>query len=177
MVRVKVFHAAVLGAVVPLLLIVVSIAASPWFSFTDNALSDLGHATRSRVAPLFNLGLATGGLLIVLVTGLMRGPQTYRFLLGAAGYFLVLIGVFDEIYGRLHFYVSVAFFAALILFLLAYGLGERRAVPVLLAAVSVAAWYLHFAHNAPRGAAIPELISIAAVLPPYLEVARRYGQQ
>jgi len=173
----KAFHTAILGAAVPLLLIAVSIAASPWFSFTNNALSDLGHATRSRVAPIFNLGLATGGLLIVVTACMLAGSLAYRLLLGATGYFLMLVGVFDEIYGRLHFYVSVAFFTALLLFLLIYGLLEHKFLPIASAIIAAAAWYLHFAYNAPRGAAIPELISVAAVLPPYLWVTRSHGKR
>ncbi|MEM2707195.1 MAG: hypothetical protein QW288_06765, partial [Ignisphaera sp.] len=51
---------------VPLICIAISIWLSPWFNILDNALSDLGHATRSSVAPIFNFGLSLGGFLIAL---------------------------------------------------------------------------------------------------------------
>ena len=57
----------VFSVVVPLFLIMLAIALSGWFNIYDNALSDLGHAVRSNVVPLFNLGLSLGGFLICYV--------------------------------------------------------------------------------------------------------------
>ncbi|RLG74794.1 MAG: hypothetical protein DRO14_05340 [Thermoprotei archaeon] len=45
-------------------LIAVAIAYSQWFSIVNNALSDLGHAIRSSVAPIHNLGLSLGGFMV-----------------------------------------------------------------------------------------------------------------
>ncbi|MDK2384931.1 MAG: DUF998 domain-containing protein, partial [Candidatus Korarchaeota archaeon] len=170
------FTLGVLGLAVPLAMIALSIAVSPWFSVVDDALSDLGHAAESRAAPLFNLGLSTGGVLMFAAAVVMGAARVYRVLVGAAGYFLVLIGVFDETYGRLHFYVSVAFFASVILLLAIYGAREKRPAYPALAAAAVAAWYMHFALNTPPGAAIPELVSIAVAIPPYVSLIRERGE-
>ncbi len=62
----------VFGIAVPIVSFVsiaVSILLSPWFSWKVNALSDLGHATRSSVFPIFKLGLLLGGFLIVINVG------------------------------------------------------------------------------------------------------------
>jgi hypothetical membrane protein len=49
-----------------LLLVLLAALLSGWFNPLTNALSDLGHATRSPVAPIFNLGLSLGGFLLAL---------------------------------------------------------------------------------------------------------------
>ena len=100
-----------------------------WFSWTDNALSDLAgpHATITS-ASIFNSGLITCGLLgITFAVGLM---QTLRkrtpaligvIVLILADISLVAIGVFPETAGRIHFYVSVAFFTLFPISLLLIG--------------------------------------------------------
>ena len=55
-----------LGLLAVYLSIGISILFSPWFSWQRNALSDLGHAVKSGVAPIFNLGLLFGGFLIII---------------------------------------------------------------------------------------------------------------
>jgi len=45
----------IVGPIVSYVLIAVSILLSPWFSWQRNALSDLGHSTKSNVSPIFNL--------------------------------------------------------------------------------------------------------------------------
>ncbi|WP_251950245.1 hypothetical protein [Thermococcus argininiproducens] len=44
-------YIAYLSVAVPLLSIAIAIMLSGWFSITNNALSDLGHAIMSPVAP------------------------------------------------------------------------------------------------------------------------------
>ncbi|MCK4483018.1 hypothetical protein KAU55_07295, partial [Candidatus Bathyarchaeota archaeon] len=51
----------VIGSLLAYFSIGVSIALSPWFSWETNALSDLGHAVNSGVAPIFNFGLLLSG--------------------------------------------------------------------------------------------------------------------
>jgi len=169
-----------LGFATPLLFIAVSIALSPWFSFVDNALSDLGHATDSDVAPLFNFGLALGGFLIstyaaCFVVKLHRGMGLSLYF---AGFSLALIGVFDEVYNRfwrMHFWIAMAFFASFVAYLTLYAKRKKTLLPLLAIAAEVLSWALHIAYDIPEGAAIPELVSIVAVLPFYashlLEVA------
>lgn len=160
--------------VVPSVFIALSALLSGWFNILDNALSDLGHATKSNVSILFNLGLVLGGFLLytnALVVA--RVEKAYRFLMGFAGFSLALVGVFDEVYGLTHFIVSIIFFITLLSFLVYYSSradGWRRNASLVGIIVSIIAWALHFTLKIPRGAAIPELISIVAVTPFYLDV-------
>lgn len=89
-----------------------------WFRWTDNALSDLaGTQATATAATLFNSGLIIGALLsIIFAIGLMQ--VLHKRMLGLIGSFIFLlagislfaIGVFPETAGRIHTYVSVAFF-------------------------------------------------------------------
>lgn len=162
---------------VPLLLICISIALSSWFNIYRNALSDLGHATRSSTAPIFNLGLSLGGVLVIVMG--VRYFNAISRVLGVAaatsGYSLVLIAVFDEVYGRLHFWVSVLFFitlAALLCIYIAISEGVLRRLSAATALIlAISAWVIHLSYRQPPGAAIPELISIAAIAPFYIDIA------
>jgi hypothetical membrane protein len=161
------------SALVPLVCIAAAALSSGWFNLLNNALSDLGHAVRSNVAPIFNFGLSAGGLLIALAGACSLGrSRAIGWTLVVAGYFLILIAVFDEVYGRLHFYVSVAFFLSIAVLLAEYALtvkGVKGLLAPLAIAVGVAAWVAHMVYGLPRGAAVPELISIFIALPFYLD--------
>ncbi len=157
----------------PLAAIAVAAALSGWFDVFSNALSDLGHATRSAVAPVFNTGLSLGGLLmsIVAVKLLTRLSKTLAAILALDGYALILVAVFDEVYGRLHFAVSVLFFALLGAAVLYYGFASKsaklRIAALALFTAALASWIAHLAYKTPRGAAVPELVSVIAALPVY----------
>ncbi len=160
----------------PLSLILISIAISPWFNIFDNALSDLGHATRSAAAPVFNFGLASGGFLAALISAkyVIEEDGASGTALILAGFFLVLIAVFDEIYGFLHFVVSVAFFIMLAIFLIIYAARYgRRAYVALCLIISMSVWASHFGLGVPKGVAIPEFISFLLFLPFYVDVVLR----
>lgn len=90
-----------------------------------------------------------------------------------SGFLLNLVGVFDEVYGRLHYYVSVAFFlflAALLVEYSAVARGRLRRVLSLMAlAAGALSWLLHMVYGLPRGAAVPELVSTLVSLPFYLD--------
>jgi hypothetical membrane protein len=158
---------------VPLACIAAAALSSSWFDLWSNALSDLGHAVRSNVAPIFNFGLSAGGLLVALAGACsLERSRAIGWTLVVAGYFLVLIAVFDEVYGRLHFYVSVAFFLSIAVLLAEYALtvrGVKGLLASLAIAVGVAAWVAHLAYGVPRGAAVPELVSIFVALPFYFD--------
>lgn len=158
---------------VPLVCIAAAVLSSGWFNLWDNALSDLGHAVRSNVAPIFNLGLSAGGLLIALTGACSLGKsRLIGWTLVLAGYFLIAIAVFDEVYGRLHFYVSAAFFLSIAALLAEYALtvkGAKGLLASIAIAVGVAAWVAHMVYGLPRGAAVPELISIFVALPFYFD--------
>jgi len=89
-----------------------------WFRWTENALSDLaGTQATATAAATFNSGLIIGAILgIIFTAGLMQVLR--KHILGFMGTFILLladislfaIGVFPETAGRVHTYVSVAFF-------------------------------------------------------------------
>jgi hypothetical membrane protein len=116
--------AGIFTPVLTLTLIFVSIALSPWFSWHDNALSDMGV---NAVAPLFNGALIGGAVLyFVFVIGFLRWQGLHARLAKAAAVALIVgaggllsIGIFTENAGRIHYYVSATYFLATPL---AYGL-------------------------------------------------------
>ena len=158
-----------LAFIIPLTFIAIAIIKAPWFSILNNALSDLGHARKSNVAPLFNLGLSLGGFLIGSVSTyfISKISKVLSIVLSFTGYSLILVAVFDEIYGYLHFIVSVSFFMSLAASLIAYAIVKRTILPIPLLIIGILAWIIHYSYNIPRGVAIPELISVFAVLPFY----------
>ncbi|MFQ6052686.1 MAG: DUF998 domain-containing protein [Candidatus Bathyarchaeia archaeon] len=161
------------GVAAPLLgftMIFLAIRASPWFSWTGNALSDLG--VEGFGAVIFNSGLLmTGALMMMFSLGLYELTRSSRvgrlgFGLFLAGSFLLCgIGSFPETAGRIHRYVSVAFFVSLPLALFALGtfLARRRMKRsglLSFAAASSAAgvWLIPWS-----AVAIPEALSALAV--------------
>lgn len=148
-------------------LILAAISHSPWFSWTENALSDLG--VQGISATLFNSSLILGGLLtLVFAVGLRETLKnqpigqigSLLFILDAIA--LSAIGVFPETTGVLHFYVSVAFFVLLPLSLFLIGgamikEGKSRnlgLLSVLAGAAAIGVWTFPM-----RGVAIPEALS------------------
>lgn len=92
-----------------------TVLAGENFSWSKNALSDLGV---SQVANVFNYSLITVGILsLIFAFGFMKAYAKNAFfyvggiLLMLGSVSLSLIGVFTEHYGVLHVYVSVGYFA------------------------------------------------------------------
>lgn len=103
--------------------ITVAILVSPNFTWWENALSDLGHYTRTDLgdfqiisAIVFNSGLIISGLLmlyfsILFLKGLREPITKVGFLIFIIScMFLIAIGVFSENFSPTHFIVSVGFF-------------------------------------------------------------------
>ncbi len=149
----------------------ISIALSPWFSWTDNALSDLGV---SRVAPIFNSGLIICGILIFpFIVGLAKIERTKRLgLIGSvmlllSSVFLIGVGVFSEAFGLVHFYFSAAFFVSLILSSIILGIHFTLNISnkslgiftLLIGIISFIGWIV-WATVRLSGVAIPETINI-----------------
>jgi len=159
----------VAGPLVALSFIAISILRSPWFSWTGNALSDLGAQPPSSC--LFNTGLILGGILIgIFAVGLLESLKgralgnvgALMFLLTAAA--LSSVGIFPETAGDIHSYVSVAFFVLLVISLWLVGaalvqFGERRlgALVAVAGVVAAAVWALPW-----PAIAIPEFIAALA---------------
>ena len=159
---------------VPLLFIAAAATLSGWFDIYRNALSDLGHATRSNVAPLFNLGLALGAFLVATfaLTYSARVSRAVSASLLLMAFTLNLVAVFDEVYRALHSWVSAAFFVSIAVAIATYAAVFRELlVPSVAVAAGVASWVLHLAYRVPPGAATPELISVALSAP----VVARYS--
>ena len=152
-------------------LVATSILYSPWFSWTANALSDLG--VHGFAAILFNLGLIIGGILtftfaIGLRETLPRGflARAGVLVLMSAAAALCAIGLFPETAGEIHFYVSAAFFTLLPISLFLIGVATTGHRPVrtlgllaVLAGLTAAlVWALPW-----TSAAIPEALSSIAL--------------
>ena len=158
---------ALLGIIGPLLaylFIGISIASAPWFRWSKNALSDLGHALRSESALYYNFGLAAAGLLIAIyaVTSLMSRAKYSSLCLAASAFSLQLVAVFDEIYGRTHMLISVIFFVLLLLASVIYAVEKRSIIAGLSFAVGLCAWMFYWMKIYRAGVAVPEIISATA---------------
>lgn len=145
--------------------IFISICISPWFNWTNNALSDLGNLSHDS-ASIFNFGLLVSGLLLILYSIKFlahHAPKTSYFL-AFNGFCLQLVGLFCENYGAIHFYVSVLLFSSLIFSSLAYFI-ERKCYLAIIVLLEIPIWILHFQGILFKGAAIPEIISSFLMLP------------
>ncbi|MGQ9759890.1 MAG: DUF998 domain-containing protein [Candidatus Methanomethylicaceae archaeon] len=155
-----------IGAIISLYTtIALAISISPWFSWIDNALSDLGNL-RYESAPIFNVGLLITGLLLILYSFISlrdHAPKT-AYLLAFTGFAMQLVGLLCENYGIIHFYVSVILFISLPIASMAYFI-EKRCYLTWLVFVAVPFWMLHFQGGLFRGVAIPEILSSFVVLP------------
>jgi len=107
-------YCGVLALLVGWATILVSIMLNPWFSFAENALSDLGALGR-RYASVFNTGLMIAGVLAALYGVFLLYASNGRIsslassLLLLASIHLMLIAVFPE--GTYpHLFVSYEFF-------------------------------------------------------------------
>jgi len=160
---------ALFGVIGPLLAYVsigVSIALSPWFSWERNALSDLGHAVKSGVAPIFNFGLLLTGffLTIYAIKVLNKYARWTGYSLVISAFTLQLIAVCDEVYGLLHLVVSILFFVSLGVTSMFYAV-ERKSYSALAAfSIGLISWILYWAEFYSAGVAVPETISSVAVL-------------
>jgi len=170
--------AGICGFLTPIIafaLIFSAIASYPEFSWTDNALSDLG-IVEGNTAVLFNSGLLAGGVLcITFATGLLVYLKKHVagkigasiFILASIALFA--IGVYPENISPTHYIVSVMFFTLLPISMLiitgAFWLMHkaRMAAFTLLVAVAAATpWVLYFATNYAPNVAVPEAVSAFA---------------
>lgn len=169
-----------IGPMVALMSIIVAIAMSPWFTWTDNALSDLGNYSNGVAAAVaFNVGLVTTGILMMYFTiTLFRELKDWPtrialFILMVSIGFLVSIGVFSENFGVLHFYVSAGFFLPFpfaMWFIALAWLRFRKlwwfcVISFLLPFVSLYMWTAYFGDALPwTGVAIPEIVTAVTAI-------------
>jgi len=167
----------IVAPIVAFVCILTAIASYPAFSWTNNALSDLG-VVPGITASLFNFGLLASGILAFnfAIFGLFNYLiQSWVGKIGSAVFAaatlaLIAISIFNEHFSPTHYLVSVAFFtlAPIALFILTFGflLCHQRGVAVFTVLVGVAAalpWLLFFSFNYVPNVAIPEFLSGLAV--------------
>jgi len=159
----------VIGPIISLLFIAIAMAYTPRFNWVTWALSDLGV---HEAASIFNSGLIIGGVMTtIFAIGLMQ-ILSKQFLSFVGAFILVLssislcaIGVFPESAGRIHLYVSFAFFSLLAISLLIIGAASIKEssglyfglFSILTGLVAGAAWAIPH-----EGVAIPEIIASVA---------------
>jgi hypothetical membrane protein len=166
----KIGMLAVIGPIYALGSIAISIMLSPWFTWRNNAISDLGV---HPVAPIFNISLIACGIMCAVFA--LGAIVRLRSLTARTGFALMLlasislvgIGIFTEDYSPHHFIFSVAFFVMLLLATLELGpwfLLKRKTHYLGIASLSVTAvgvfgWAYHSAVGWGQGVAIPEVLT------------------
>jgi hypothetical membrane protein len=177
---------AVVATVVAFGAILTATTVAPWFSWTGNALSDLGHGERAT-ATLFNGGLIVAGLVgAVFPLWLAFDIDGVLHRLGAITVAvtlvdLALIGVFPTPHD-LHGAVSVVFFVGVTLGLVVWGVGDIVADRRLRGGAIATAGFLHgvfwviwFSSVVPyEGVAIPEFVGAVALAGTALTIALEY---
>jgi hypothetical membrane protein len=174
--------AGLIGPFYAFLCIMIAIIVSPWFTWTGNALSDLGNLSMYPTSPVssfvFNSGLIIAGIITIFaVLGLaMNVRKHFVALVSTAILFvgtvaLICIGLFPENYPPFHFIFSVTLFASIALAMLLFGgifvyyKGTRTLgyFSLAMGLIAAAPWipYMLFSWNI--GAAVPETISAVAV--------------
>ena len=160
------------GIITPILgffMIFSAISTAPWFSWQENALSDLG--VEGLTAAVFNGGLIMTGS-VMAIFSLSVYEYGKEDMLGKTGFVLLLlasillmgIGVFPETVEPTHWQFSVAFFVTLPVTTMVNGVYLRRRgnkalgiLGILAGVVVIAIWLLPW-----DGVAIPEAVSAAA---------------
>jgi hypothetical membrane protein len=167
----------IISPIIAFVCILIAIGSYPTFSWTNNALSDLGVVS-GLTASLFNFGLFVSGILAFNFS--IFGLFTYfrkswvgkigSTVFGAATIALIAISVFNENFSPIHYLVSVAFFTlvpiALFILTLGFWLCHHRGMAAFTVAVGVVAalpWLLLFTFNYVPNVAIPEFLSAFAV--------------
>jgi len=165
----------VLAPLVTFPCILLAVASSSSFSWTDNALSDLGVQT-GATAILFNSGLIIGGILgFMFSLGLFVHASGSAVEKASVSVFalatlaLMAIGIFPENVRPNHYYASVAFFVLfpISMLLMLFAMRSTRDLRsglfmLIVGAVAAMPWVLYFSTHFVRGVAISELVSAFA---------------
>ena len=167
----------IVAPIVAFVCILIAILSYSTFSWTNNALSDLGVVSGIS-SSLFNFGLLASGILafnfsifgLFTYFGKSWVGKTGSIIFAAATIALIAISVFNENFSPTHYLVSVAFFtlAPIALFILTFGFwfSHQRRMAAFTIAVGIAAalpWLLLFIFNYVPNVAIPEFLSGLAV--------------
>jgi hypothetical membrane protein len=150
--------------------IFLTIAYSPWFNIFDNALSDLGNSELNpSISWLFNIGLILNGFLVIIFGFLISYRSFFlmhslwKISLMLSGISLGLIGFFPEEMGDIHLFVSISFFASIIITFFIYGvssyLRDSHNIGVLVVLMGLVTTFV-WVYNWPwKGFAIQETVN------------------
>jgi hypothetical membrane protein len=181
-------NAALLGALSPIcaaVFIGISIALSPWFSWTHNALSDLGV---SEISPIFNSGLMLSGILLsIFAFSFTRMERKSRLGLSGAivlfvtGISVFGVGVFTEKYIRMHILFALTCFGSMIISSIILGLHftfhwKTRKLGILTLSAGPLSLIVWFAVRMP-GIAIKETLSVLAVFIWFIVLTIKIGKE
>jgi len=109
--------AGICGILIPVVFlgsIAVAMSLSPWFRWTNNAISDLG--VEGIAAIIFNNGVIIAGILTLIFSiGLTKilSNKIGGYFLSMSGISLIFVGIFPEALFIPHYISSVAFFGFL----------------------------------------------------------------
>jgi hypothetical membrane protein len=163
----------ILSQIIGFVCIISAIATYPSFSWTNNALSDLG-VIPGITASVFNFGLIASGLLafnfaifgLYVYFGRNNVGKIGSSVFAGGSLALIAIGVFNENYSPTHYLVSVAFFTLIpiALFIITYSFlrthqDKIAAFTVLAGFAAAVPWIFQFAFDYVPNVAIPEFLS------------------
>jgi len=124
-------YSGIVAGLVYWLFVAWSISRNRWFSFFQNALSDLGDPAKASAPWIYNYGLIVGSAFLLLFSFYLIAASNNRLQTIGGAYisisaiFMALIGVFHEGTGP-HVFVSVYFFVQFFVGALLYCLGGGR---------------------------------------------------
>jgi hypothetical membrane protein len=151
----------VLGPVLVYFSIAASLILSPWFSWKNNALSDLGNSATSDVAPLFNFGLLLAGFLLMIyaLTAFKNHAKYSSVCLLVSTFLVELLAAFNMTYGSLHYAVALPHFVMLSITSIVYTIERRSTIALATFLIVLASWTLYGLDVINVGIAVPETIS------------------
>ncbi|KUK18384.1 MAG: Uncharacterized protein XD54_0298 [Thermococcus sibiricus] len=139
--------------------IFITIHLNPWFSLTENALSDMG-SIKNPIGYFFNFLLILLGFVGMVFGVEMLKEKTVTILFPLGMFSLLLVGVFPEEY-KPHSFFALSFYILLFADIFIYGLRKRRknssAIAWLLGSPIVFMMMLYLT-KVFEGLAIPELV-------------------
>ena len=156
----------IFGSLLLYISIIISLLLSPWFSWENNALSDLGHAVTSDAAAIFNMGLLLSGFLLMIytVTVFRKHAKYSSNCLLISTFFIQLVAAFNETYGPIHLAAVVPHFIMLSLTSIVYTAERKSTFAFATFLIVMFSWLIYTLDIFNVGIAVPETISKLVVL-------------
>jgi len=155
------------GVIMPFIFltnILIAMIYSPWFRWTNNALSDLGSAGISAI--FFNNGLIFTGLFALIFSiGIIRllSMKIGGYLIAISSFALIFVGIFPVTIFDIHFIASAIFFISMTIGLLIIGITLKynhfdKNMGNAAITISIIAFFSPICLYFFKGIAIPEMI-------------------